>query len=77
MTNAKKRLESVVAELGIIQEGLNTSGRYPTCCLTIRRNGETSCEVRGPLPESEFLKECKKCRAEMRSFLDSVRMKDA
>lgn len=76
MTNLRKRLDNVIAELEIIREGLNTSGRYPTCCLTVHNNGEISCKVKGPLPEKEFLEECEKCRADMKSFLDSIRIDD-
>lgn len=76
MTSLRKRLENVITELEIIREGLNTSGRYPTCCLTVNKDGEISCEVKGPLPEKEFLEECEKCRAEMKSFLDHIRIED-
>lgn len=76
MTNLRKRLENVIAELEIIREGLNVSGRYPTCCLTIHSNGEISCEMKGPSPEKEFLEECEKCRAEMKSLLDRIRVED-
>ncbi|MFQ6064864.1 MAG: hypothetical protein ACE5L6_05245 [Candidatus Bathyarchaeia archaeon] len=77
MTNLRKRLDNVVAELEIIREGLSTSGRYPTCCLTIHSNGEISCELKGPLPEKEFLEECKKCRVAMKGLLDRIRIEDA
>ena len=76
VTNLRKRLDNVVAELEIIREGLNTSGRYPTCCLTVHNNGDISCEAIGPLPEKKFLKECEKCRAEMKIFLDRIRIED-
>ena len=76
MTNLKKRLDNVIAELEIIRDGLNASGRYPTCCLIVHKNGEISCEVKVPLPEKEFLEECEKCRAEMKSFLDRIRIED-
>ncbi len=76
MTNLRKRLENVIAELEIIREGLNAPGRYPTCCLTIHKNGEISCEAKGPLQEKEFLDECEKCRAEMKSFLDRTEIED-
>ena len=76
MTNLRKRLDNVIAELEIIREGFNVSGRYPTCCLTVHRNGEISCEMKGPLLEKEFLEECEKCKAEMKSFLDRIRIED-
>ncbi|MFQ5758849.1 MAG: hypothetical protein ACE5IF_04155 [Candidatus Bathyarchaeia archaeon] len=76
MTNLRKRLDNVIAELEIIHEGLNASRRYPTCCLTVHNNGEISCVVKGPLPEREFLEECEKCRAEIKSFLDRIKMED-
>jgi len=76
VTNLKKRLDNVIAELEIILDGLNSSGRYPTCCLTVHNNGEISCGVKGPLPEKEFLEECMKCRAEMKSFLGRIGIED-
>lgn len=76
MTTLRKRLNNVIAELEIIREGLSMSGRYSMCCLTFHKNGEISCEMKGPLPEEEFLKECRKCRAKMKSFLDHIRIED-
>lgn len=77
MTSLKKRLDNVIAELEIIREGLDASRHYPTCCLTIHENGEISCEVKGPLPEKEFLEECEKCRAEIKRFLEHVVLEDS
>ena len=76
MTNLRKRLDNVIAELQIIREGLKNCERYPACCLTIHNNGEISCGVKGPLPEREFLEECEKCRAEMKRFVDRLLTED-
>jgi len=72
MTNLRRRLNNVIAELEIIRDGLRTSQRYPTCCLTVNSKGEISCELKGPLPEKVFLKECAKCRTEIKSFLERI-----
>jgi len=72
VTNLRKRLDNVLAELAIIREGLNNSGRYPSCCLTVHSDGKISCDVVGPLPEEEFLKECEKCQAQIKSMLSRV-----
>jgi hypothetical protein len=73
MTSLRKRLNNVLAELEIIREALNRSGRYPSCCLTLQKNGKISCDVKAPLPKEQFLKECARCRAEIESFLANVR----
>jgi hypothetical protein len=72
VTNLRRRLNNVIAELKIIREGLSASHRYPTCCLAVNNNGEISCELKGPMPERKFLEECKKCRAEIRKFLERI-----
>ena len=72
MTNLKKRMDNILSEFAIIQDMLSKSVGHPPCCLTFYKNGEIRCEVIGPLPENEFLRECRKCRAEIRSFVERV-----
>ena len=69
VTKLRKRLNNVLTELAIIREGLNTSGKYPSCCLTIRDDGKIGCDITGPLPEEKFLRECEKCRAGIKRVL--------
>jgi hypothetical protein len=69
VTNIRKRMENILAEIEIIHEGLANSGRYPPCCLTINKNGEISCDALGPLPEEEFLELCVKCRTKIKRIL--------
>ncbi|NIO36547.1 hypothetical protein GTO27_02470 [Candidatus Bathyarchaeota archaeon] len=76
MTNVRNRLENVLAEIAIINEGLAKSNRYPPCCLTVNRNGEISCDILGPLPEKEFLEQCMRCRAEIERFLRNFSFKE-
>lgn len=74
MTSVKRRLDNVRAELVIIRESLNNSSRYPSCCLTVRNDGRISCDVIGPLSEEQFLKECEKCQARIKSMLSRVNL---
>jgi len=76
VTNLRKRLDNVLAELAIIREGLNNSSRYPSCCLTVHNDGKVSCDVMGPLPEKEFLRECEKCKAQIKRTLSSANLDD-
>jgi len=76
LTSLKKRLDNVLAELAIIREGLNSSGRYPSCCLTVHNEGKISCDTIGPLSVEEFLKECTKCQAQIKSMLSRVNIDD-
>jgi len=69
VTNIRKRMENILAEITIINQGLAKSGRYPPCCLTVDKNGEIRCDTLGPLPEKEFLKQCAKCRTEIKKIL--------
>lgn len=72
MTNLRRRLDNVLAELTIIREALSDSGRYPSCCLKVYNDRRISCDVIGPLPEEEFLRECEKCKAQIRRKLASI-----
>jgi hypothetical protein len=72
VTNLRRRLDNVTSELVTIRDMLNKCGEHPPCCLRIRKDGELSCEVIGPLPKKEFLRKCRNCRAEIRSFLERV-----
>jgi len=74
VTSVKKRLDNVLAELAIIHESLNNSSRYPSCCLTVHNDGRISCDVIGPLSEEQFLKECEKCQARIKSILSRVNL---
>jgi hypothetical protein len=69
VTNIRNRMDNILVEIAIIHQGLARSGRYPPCCLTLNEKGEISCDILGPLPEKEFLKQCMKCRAEIKRFL--------
>jgi hypothetical protein len=72
MTNIKKRLDNILSELTILREALKESGLYPPCCLRIYKDGKISCDVMGPLPEKEFLKECSKCRGTIERLLSQI-----
>jgi len=72
VTNLRKRLDNVLAELAIIREGLNNSSRYPSCCLTVHNDGKISCDVLGPLSEEQFLQGCEKCQAQIKSLLSRI-----
>lgn len=72
MTSIRKRMDNILDEIAIIREALAKSGRYPPCCLSIYKNGEISCDILGPLPEKEFLKQCMRCRAEIERILTDV-----
>jgi hypothetical protein len=72
VTNLRRRLDNVLAELTIIREALNNSGRYPFCCLKVYDDRRISCDVIGPLPEEEFLKECEKCKAQIKRKLAGI-----
>lgn len=74
MTNMRNRLENILTETALISERLVESGNYPPCCLTINENGEMSCDTLGPLPEKEFLKQCKKCRLRIQKFLTNFNL---
>ncbi len=74
MTNLRKRLDNILAELAIIRDGLNNSSHYPSCCLTVQNDGKISCDIRGPLPEEEFLKECKKCQSQIKQMLSRINL---
>jgi len=74
VTSLRRRLNNVLAELAIIREGLDKSGRYPSCCLTVHNDGKLSCDVIGPLSEEDFLKECEKCQAQIKSMLTRVNL---
>jgi hypothetical protein len=71
VTNIKRRMDNILAEIAIINQGLAKSGRYPPCCLTVSKNGEISCDTLGPLPEKEFLEQCMKCRTEIKKILEN------
>jgi len=76
VTSLRKRLDNVLVELAIIRDGLNISSRYPSCCLMVRNDGKISCDIMGPLPKKEFLKECKKCQAQIKRMLSQVNLDD-
>jgi hypothetical protein len=65
-------MENILAEIAVINQGLAKSGRYPPCCLTVNENGEISCDTLGPLSEKEFLKQCVKCRMEIKKILKNL-----
>jgi hypothetical protein len=69
VTSIRNRMDNILAEIAIIREGLAKSGRYPPCCLAVNKEGEISCDVLGPLPEKEFLKQCMTCRAKIKKIL--------
>ncbi|MFQ6074022.1 MAG: hypothetical protein ACE5KC_02270 [Candidatus Bathyarchaeia archaeon] len=72
MTSLRKRLDNILYELTVIREALKESSRYPPCCLAIHNDGKVSCDVAGPLPEDEFLKECEKCRARIKNLMSQI-----
>jgi len=74
MTSLKKRLDNVLTELTIIRQGLDRSGRYPSCCLTVHNDGTIRCDVIGPLAEKRFLKECEKCQAQIKNLLIRINL---
>jgi hypothetical protein len=74
VTNLRRRLDNVLAELTIIHEALKSSGRYPSCCLKVYDDRRISCDVIGTLPEEEFLRECEKCKAQIRRKLARVNL---
>jgi hypothetical protein len=69
MASLRKRLDNILYELKVLREALKESSRYPPCCLRIHNDGKVSCDVIGPLPEKEFLKECEKCRAQVKKLI--------
>jgi len=74
VTNLKRRLDNVLAELAIIREGLEKAGRYPSCCLRVHKDCKISCDVVGPLSEREFLRECEKCQVEIKRKLARINL---
>jgi hypothetical protein len=72
MTNIRKRLDNILSELAILQEALKRSNLYPPCCLKIYKDGKISCDIIGPLPKEEFLKECLKCRESIKRFVSQI-----
>jgi len=72
VTSLRKRFDNVLAELDIIRSGLNNSGEFPPCCLTLYGDGKLGCDINGPLPPEVFLKECIKCRKTIRRFLEQI-----
>jgi hypothetical protein len=75
MASLRKRLDNILNELEILREALKCSSIYPPCCLKIHSDGKISCDVVGPLPEKEFLKECEKCRAVVKELIAQIRLK--
>lgn len=69
MTSVWGRFRNILTELSILKEVLNDSKDYPPCCLTFHPDGKISCDLIGPLPKEEFLRECRKCRVKIESFL--------
>ena len=76
MTSLKRRLDNVLAELAIIQEGLEASNHYSSCCLTIHDDNKISCDTTGPLPKEEFLKECQKCKDKIEKILACLNLNE-
>jgi hypothetical protein len=74
MASLRKRLDNIFYELTVLRQALKESSHYPPCCLRIHQNGKISCDVIGPLPEKEFLKECKKCRAQIKKLISQINM---
>lgn len=72
LTNLRKRLNNVLLEIEMIRKELENSWRYPSCCLIFHKNGEISCDAKGKMPKEQFLRECEKCRALIRNFLDYI-----
>ena len=75
MTSLRKRLNNILTELAIMKDGLENSGEYPSCCLTFHENGQISCDVKGPLPKEQFLRECETCRMIVKAFVEFVSLK--
>jgi hypothetical protein len=67
LTSLRKRLENVLTEISIIRDALRESG--PPCCLKFFGK-MISCDWIGPLEEKEFLRECKKCREEIKRIIE-------
>jgi hypothetical protein len=61
-----------LTQLKILTEALKESNEYPKCCLTFHLDGKISCDVLGPLPRGQFLKECKRCRESLQEFVKLV-----
>lgn len=68
-TNLRERMDNALVEFSILREGLDNSGRYPSCGLTIDRHGKINCDMTIPLQEEEFLRECQKCRTRIKKIL--------
>jgi hypothetical protein len=75
MASLRKRLDSLLYELTVLREALKESSHYPPCCLKIHNDGKISCDVTGPLPEKEFLKECEKCRAHIKKLMTQINIR--
>lgn len=74
MASLKKRLDNILLELAVLREALKESSLYPPCCIKIQNDGKISCDVIGPLPEREFLKECKVCREHIKKLVAQINL---
>jgi hypothetical protein len=75
MASLRKRLDNILCELEILREALKNISNYPPCCLKIHSDGKISCDVVGPLPAKKFLKECEKCRVEMKKLIAQINIR--
>jgi hypothetical protein len=76
MASLRKRLDNILNELEILREALKGLSRYPPCYLKIHSDGKISCDVVGPLPEKEFLKECEKCRVGIERLIAQINIRE-
>jgi hypothetical protein len=58
-------------ELKIIRRELELSGDSPPCCLTFKEKNIIECS-QFTFPREEFLKQCKKCKENIKNILNSM-----
>lgn len=74
MTSIGKHTESIIEQAKIVKELLEQvdETEFPPCCLEHIGTLHWKCGMQGPLPQEEFMVECRKCRKKAELVAEAI-----